>query len=289
MSLGFASYSHGGLVEFVGKLENALPNLPKQEARIAQYMLLNLNTLGPETGKSLASRVGVAEITVGRLMRRLGYNGTKDLKALLRQHYSVDGHTETPKHDMTPHLKQVLQAEISVVRNVFDQTTNEHWDRASELIVNSSKIYVTGFQSVRGLAEDFSRRLSLAREDVSYLSPHDGMLGEWLASNETEKAGECLVLIDVVPYATEAQELVRIAKEQGKTCIVVSDEFCHWSRDIADTVIYAPSHTGLFLESTIGLNMALSLLVDSAARANPKLSRERLALWKKNARRLKLF
>ena len=73
-----------------------LPNLPKQEARVAQYMLLNVTTLGPETGKSLAIRVGVAEITVGRLMRRLGYNGTKDLKELLRQHYAVGGNTSVP-------------------------------------------------------------------------------------------------------------------------------------------------------------------------------------------------
>jgi DNA-binding MurR/RpiR family transcriptional regulator len=289
MSLGFASYPNGGLVDFVNKLGSVLPTLPKQEAKIAQFMLLNLNTLGPETGKSLAKRVGVAEITVGRLMRRLGYKGTKDLKNLLRQHYAVGGNTDIPKHDLTPHLKQVLEAEISIIRNVFDQTNTGAWDLAVSLISDSSRIYVTGFQTVRGLAEDFSRRLSLVRDDVRYLSPHDGMLGEWLLPKLHMAENECIVVVDVVPYASEAQELVRIAKEQGRNCIVVSDEFCHWARDIADAVLYAPSNTGLFLESTIGLSMVLGLLMDSTANANADLSRKRLAQWKKTARRLNLF
>jgi len=289
MSLGFASYPSGSFVELMDKLENVLPSLPKQEARVAQYMLLNVNTLGPETGKSLAIRVGVAEITVGRLMRRLGYNGTKDLKELLRQHYAVGGNTSAPKHDLAPHLRQVLEAEVSVIRNVFDQTTGEDWDKASELVSQSSSIFVIGFQSVRGLAKDFSVRLALARPNVHYLTPHDGMLGEWITPDQASSTSECLVLVDVVPYAKEAPELIRIAKEQGRKCIVVSDEFCHWSLNLADAVIYAPSNTGLYLESTIGINIALSLLTDVAARKDANISRQRLALWKKNARRLNLF
>ena len=289
MSLGFASYPSGSFVELMDKLEDGLPNLPKQEARVAQYMLLNVTTLGPETGKSLAIRVGVAEITVGRLMRRLGYNGTKDLKELLRQHYAVGGNTSVPQHDLAPHLRQALEAEISVIRNVFDQTTGKRWDKASELVSQSSSIFVTGFQSVSGLAKDFSVRLGLARPKVHYLSPHDGMLGEWITHDQASSTTECLVLVDVVPYAKEAAELIRISKEQGRKCIVVSDEFCHWSHNLADAVIYAPSITGLYLESTVGINIALSLLTDVAARKNANVSKQRLEWWKKNSRRLNLF
>ena len=289
MASGFASFPQGPLGDLVGKLEQALPTLPKQEAKIAQFMLLNVLTIGPETGKSLAQRVGVSEITVGRLMRRLGYNGTKDLKAISRQHYAVGGGSPAPSNDIGKELNQVMESELSVIRTVFEQTGNEHWLRANELIAQSSKIYVTGFQSVRGLSEDFARRLSIARPNVQYLSPHDGMLGEWLDTKKEITRDECLILIDVVPYASESQELAKIAKKQGRSCIVVSDEFCHWSSEIADAALYARSNTGLFLESTIGLNVTLALLMDRAAEANPEGSKKRLASWKKNARRLGLF
>ena len=72
MSSGFASYPQASFEAFVTKLEDSVSELPKQEAKLAQFILLNLKTLGLETGKSLAAKVGVSEVTVGRLLRRLG-------------------------------------------------------------------------------------------------------------------------------------------------------------------------------------------------------------------------
>ncbi|WP_075996966.1 MurR/RpiR family transcriptional regulator [Salaquimonas pukyongi] len=289
MSEGFASFPQGPLGDFVGKIEQALPKLPKQEAKVAQYILLNVQSIGPETGKSLAARIGVSEITVGRLLRRLGYDGTKHLKELLREHYAMGGAPVAPSADIDSKMSQVMEAELSIIRSVFQQTGNTHWEVARHLISKSKRVYVTGFQSVRGLAEDFTRRLSIARAHTQYLSPHDGMLGEWLDRESPGISEECLLIVDVVPYATEGQELARIAKQQGRSLIVVSDEFCHWSAEIADACLYAPSNSGLYLESTIGLNVTLGLLVDYAANATPEKARKRLASWKKNARRLKLF
>lgn len=285
MSSGFSSYPQGELGSLMSKLEQSLASMPKQEAKVAQYMLLNLNTLGPETGKSLSEKIGVTEVTVGRLMRRLGYNGTKHLKELLREHYAVGGVTSSRGHQLEPHFQKAMEAELSAIRNIFEQTNSANWEIAARLISDSERVYVTGFQTVRGLAEDFARRLSLARPDVRYLSPHDGMLGEWLSP---AGKSECLLVVDVVPYASEAMELSNLAKVQGRSCIVVSDEFCHWSAEIADACIYAPSNTGMFLESTTGLNLALALLIDHAARSNSD-AKDRLNRWKKNARKLKLF
>ena len=140
---------------------------------------------------------------------------------------------------------------------------------------------------MRGIAEDFARRLALARHDVHYLSAHDGMLGEWLEPEEASDS--CLVLVDVVPYASESLRLARLAKTQGRAVIVVSDEYCHWSREIADAAIYAPSRTGLFLKSTLGIVAALSLMIDVAAKANENEAARRLVQWKTNSKKLGLF
>ena len=70
---------------------------------------------------------------------------------------------------------------------------------------------------------------------------------------------------------------------------MVSDEYCHWSREIANAAIYAPSRTGLFLESTVGIVVALSLLVDAAAKSDAAKAERRLAQWKRHSRRLGLF
>ena len=283
---GFVSYPQASFEEFVAALEAALPSLPRQEARLAQAMLLSLDALPLETGKSLADKVGVPEVTVGRLLRRLGCDGMRELKRLLRQRYSVTGAFPDMRGDVPPALEAVLEAEIAAVTSVFQQATGPAWQRAVEIVRSAARVHVTGFQSVRGIAEDFARRLALARPTVAYLSPHDGMLGEWL---DGDGAGACLIIVDVVPYAREAAELARIARAQGRGVVVVSDEFCHWSREHADAAVYAPSRTGLFLESTLGIVAALSLLVDAAAQAEASGAQGRLAQWKSNSRRLGLF
>lgn len=289
MTSGFASYPQASFEEFVKKLEGSVSELPKQEAKLAQFILLNLKTLGLETGNSLAAKVGVSEVTVGRLLRRLGCNGMKALKVLLREQYSVSPSYLDTTSGILPSWENSHAAELAVVTSVFQQTLSESWQRATELLVTSPRIFVSGFQSVRGIAEDFTRRLSLARGAVQYMSPHDGMLGEWLAPARKEAEDSCMVLVDVVPYASESIEIARLAKRQGRACVVVSDEYCHWSRDIADAAIYAPSKTGLFLESTVGIVVALSLLVDSVAKSAPEESAERLAQWKTHAKELRLF
>ncbi len=112
------------------------------------------------------------------------------------------------------------------------------------------------------------------------------MLGEWLDSDTKH---ECLVMLDVLPFANEGQALARIAKRQGRSHMLVSDEFCHRSAEIADAFLYSPFDTGLFLESTLGFNAPLALIVDHAANASTGEASNRLVSRNKNARSLKLF
>ena len=50
----------------IARLRAILPELTKSEARIAQWLMLNLASAGMETGASIAAKTGVSEITVSR-------------------------------------------------------------------------------------------------------------------------------------------------------------------------------------------------------------------------------
>src|SRR3546814_14255293 len=76
-------------------------------------------------------------------------------------------------------LEKVMEAELGGIAAIFQQTINDDWRQACNIITDANRVFVTGFQSVRGIAEDCVRRLSLARGDVIYFSPYDNMLAEW--------------------------------------------------------------------------------------------------------------
>ena len=84
-------------------------------------------------------------------------------------------------------------------------------------------MYVTGFQTVRGLAEDFARRLGIVRGSVRFLSPHDDGLVEWIPSERRKGERRCLVLVDMVPYAREALPIVRTARKGQIDVVIVTD------------------------------------------------------------------
>lgn len=288
MPSGFSSYSRAPLDDLVSRIEAGLSSLPKQEARCAQYILLNLGSISLETGQSIAAKAGVAEITVGRMLRRFGCAGMKEFRALMRQTYSVSGAAiGRGGEELSPDWHDQLGAEIQGLRSVYEQMTTPAFARAVALLEGAGQVHVTGFQTVRGLAEDGARRLALARPRVQFLAGHDSMLSEWIAPPGPE--GACLLMIDVIPYASEAERIARIARDQGRAVVLVTDEYCHWAGDVADAVINAPSKTGLFLESTLGLHAALSLLIDAVAREGGEATTDRMKAWKQLSHGLKLF
>lgn len=287
MSEGFASYPGVTYDELMTKMQANTKDLPRQEAKIAQYILLNSDSVQIETGKSIAQKAGVAEVTVGRLLRRLGCDGMKEFKQLLRRRYSAAGGMPERQQEVPNGHLDTLDAELRGIRAVFEQINGADFQTACSCLSKAKSVHVTGFQSVRGLAEDAARRLAIARDDVRFVSAHDGMLAEWIEGITAENT--CLLMVDVVPYAAESKHMAELAAAQGRKVVIVCDEYCHWARDYADAVIYAPTATGLFLESTLGLNMAFALLCNSVALDEPDRSNQRLSAWKSASRKLGIF
>ncbi len=257
-------------------------------------MLLNIGDLSFETGASLAIKVGVSEVTVSRLLRRLGYQGMRGLKRELRIELSSREQIEkgaVENLDVPKPFADILDQEIDALGEVFRQCASPMWPLLVETVSDAERVYVTGFQTVRGMAEDCARRLALIRNDVQFLSAHDGMMAEWLETscNNRNSAAECLILLDVVPYAREAPIMAKLCNETNRSLVIITDEMCHWAKNHTDLVIHANTRSGLFLESTVAITAALNLLVHAVAEKSSPVISERLDRWKAAARTLNIF
>ncbi len=275
--------------KFEERLKGILPALPRLEAQVAQYMILNINDLSFETGASIATKNGVSEVTVSRLLRRLGYHGMRGLKKALREEL-YNWEPDQDVQDFPESITQNMELEYKALREIYQQRASPLWDQLVQTIVAADSLYVTGFQSVRGMAEDCARRLGMLRGNVRFLAAHDGMLTEWLKWEEdASRQSRCLILIDVVPYAREALVLSKLCNENNDSLIVFTDEMCHWAKNHTEMVIYSTTRTGLILESTVAIGAALNLMVNSVGRQYSTTLTERLDQWKTYTQALKLF
>ena len=280
--------------KFEEKLSAALPDLPRLEAQVLQYMVLNIGELSFETGVSIAEKVGVSEVTVSRLLRRLGFQGMRGLKKeLLNELYNREPIQESKQEigEVSEGMTRNMDLEYKALGEIYQQSTSPMWGQLVQLIVEAENVYVTGFQSVRGVAEDCARRLGMTRDNVRFLAAHDSMLTEWLnwGDDKPEAPSQCLILIDVVPYAREASFLSKLCNENDHSLIVFTDEMCHWAKNYTDMVIYASTRTGLILESTVAITAALNLMVNSVADQYSATLTERLEKWRTYTRELKIF
>ena len=270
----------------------AIPgDLTRSEAMIAQWLLLNESGLALETGASIAAKTGVSEITVSRFLRRLGFRGMAELKAEIGSPAaSLHVHaTERYMRLLEGELGTLLKRDADAILGLGAQIARPEWAQAIAALDAADEVFVTGFQTVRGLAEDFARRLAIVRGSVRYLSAHDAGLVEWVPSARRAGEARALVLVDMVPYAREAEVVVRTACRLGITAVVVTDELNTWAVAHTPFVFHASTKAGAFLESTGPLGTLLNLVTHAVAGRDPDKARRRIASWPAMLRDLGLY
>lgn len=270
----------------VERLRTLLPGLSKAESQVAQWIIQNELHAALETGATLADRAGVSEITVGRFLRKLGLSGMQGLRDALREDNLVQQvHiADRRKRLSTSDAGVILRAEAEAILDLAKQVDSPRWAEALKAIDNASAVHVTGFQSIRGLAEDFTRRLTLILPRVRFVAVYDGMLAEWLDDGD----GRVLILFDIAPYARIAEKLVQLAKANGFTVIVITDEMNGWAESLTPYVFHAATKVGAFLESVGSLAVISSLLLHGIAGQDEARTSKRMSEWPKKLHGLNL-
>ena len=266
-------------------------DLTRSDERIATWLRLNEATLALENGASIAAKTGVSEITVSRFLRRIGYRGMADLKAELgsvaaKLHVNA---ADRYKRLLEGEMGTLLKREADAVLGLGAQIARPEWEAAITIIDQADEVFVTGFQTVRGLAEDFARRLGIVRGSVRFVAAHDAGLVEWVPSRRRGSEARVLVLVDMIPYAREAEIVVRTARNLGIEVVVVTDELNSWAQTHTAYVFHTSTKAGAFLESTGPAATLLNLITHAVAGRDPDKARQRISSWPEMLRDLGLY
>lgn len=277
-----------GVMTLRKRLEEILPELTQSEAKIARALMNNEATAALETGASLAQKAEVSEITVSRFLRRIGFRGMKGLREALRDEgvsQTIDWHDRAERL-LSGTLGQAIRREAEAVLRLGEQIARPEWDATLDAVTEAEEVYVTGFQMVKGLAEDFARRASIIRDRVRFIAAHDGALAEWAGPSDGART---LIVIDTLPYAREAGVVATIAREAGMKVVFVTDEANNEAYDHTDLVLHCKARNGLFIESVGGVATMLALMLHAVAERDPRHAARRLDAWEEVVGRLGVF
>lgn len=253
--------------EILERLGNDGLRRSRSDKMIAQYLERHLSELPFETARSIAAKVGVSPMTVGRFLRRAGFDGLEPLKQELRRARSnpaweVKGEVDRLQADIRDGnlLAGLLNRQIDNLRQIYEMTTLPEWQASVETLIEASEVHVTAFQNIRGTAEYMAAQLSYARPGVHYM---DGLSGTYAEVLDGAVEGRVLFLIEARRFARKALPLALEARARGVTVVLLTDEFCPWAEEAADIALIVPGTHGPLWDGAATLMAVIDLLLSN--------------------------
>lgn len=245
----------------LARLQGEEESRTQSEAVLARYFSAHLDDLPFETAASIARRVGVSAVTVGRFLRGLGYRRLTDLTQELRGHAPSSAwqlKNEGKGNGASIQTKQ-LKAHIDNLTRVFDQSAGADWQAAVKLLAEMPQVFVASFQNIRGIGHYFATQLEYARAGIRFVDGQDGTFADVF---DAERRKACLLIIDSRRYARKSGLLAERARAAGIKIIAVTDIYCPWL-DEADVALTDPGEGEVFWDSAVSTVALLELLLEA--------------------------
>lgn len=264
------------------RLRAAFDDLSDAERKIANFILMEPASVPYETADSLARRLRVSPITVGRFCRKFGFRNFRDLKA--RTKFETPGlpwanpeqFDKLAQGGGAAALRDDLQVVTAGIAAAYRLAAGAQWDGIVDLLAHSRQLLVAGFQTERGIALHFANLLQYARPGVTMLDPGSGSYLELLA--ETGE-GRCLVVVETRRYSVHARRLAEQAAAAGVAVVIVTDSYCDWGPAVTPHILAVPTDSALFWTTMVPLVAVLTLLADAVVlRLGPEVVTPRLDL-----------
>ncbi|SEK67695.1 transcriptional regulator, RpiR family [Roseovarius nanhaiticus] len=246
------------------RLREMYPTLTRAEKSVANYMLTYFDRLGFETAASIAENVGVSQMTVGRFLRTIGYNGLPELKSdLLSQMEApplmVSDRLNRIRAEGTDDIWHNFDKDVAALQSAYSLRGTPAWKSAIRAISTAQKLHVAGFQTIAGIASGFATRLSYLRADVRIEDGRDGIFGDILGD---QASTHCVVLFEMRRYTQASLHLAAAAEEAKIPLIIVCDTHCLWARDHTDMVFPLNTESHLFWDSHVPYSCLSTLLLN---------------------------
>ena len=192
--------------------------LTKTQTRIFEYMLNHPEAVCYDTLRNTAERIGVTEVSVLKVCRKLGCSGYAEMKEVFRHYvgerlkdsfdrsYTLETVDDRSRSDRGALLRSMFEAEI------FD---------CAQTLMNAREVLLFGHDVSKVMADYFAHRLNYLRIKASSLKLGDSDTVKTSLSMANEN--DVIVLFSFPPYYEPVSNVARYAAYRGATIITITD------------------------------------------------------------------
>lgn len=240
----------------MSNIKSNFNSFSKGQKRIAQFIIDHYDKAAFMTAAKIGERVDVSESTVVRFATTLGYSGfpemQKALQVLIKNKLTTVqriGLNDDVNSDNLKLHKKILKNEMNSIRYVFDHFDMEALDKATELILNTNRVFVLGLRTSSTLANYLGFYLDVALDDVKVLnnSGVNSLYEEIIRINEDD----LLIVISYPRYSKTTIDAARFVKEHNAKIVAITDTEESPVYALADASLLAKSNIVSFVDSLV--------------------------------------
>ena len=274
----------------IRRITESQSSLRKSEAKVASYVLENLDEVIEMRVVDLASKSSVSEPTVIRFCRAIGFDGFQSFKLQLAQQLGLGSvFTQFAVEDsdtVADLLNKVFDTTVGSLITVRDEINSAVLEQAIDTISNARRVEFYGFGasgSVAAAAQHKIFRLQLS--SATYTDPHIQRMSAISLGSE-----DVVVAISQSGETQALLESVELAREAGANVIGLAPQNTSLSR-ICNLAIYVNMEEDLEsftpVSSRIAHLVVIDVLATGVARHRKPLLRGHLERLEKSQKALR--
>lgn len=225
------------------KLRQYMKSGTPAERRIARYFSDHLSELPYETASSVADKLELSPMTVGRFLRALGYQGLDGFKVHLREtvpptsaHKNPTTMEQLREEATAGHPLAALMAEqLDMMHHVYNLAAQPQWTDAVGTILAASDVFVAAHQTCTG-GQYLCDRLGFARDRVRMACNCTATYMELLAPSTSDSL---IIIIDSHRFA-KSRLLARSARRSGLKVLLITSQYTEWAHEFANITLSVP-------------------------------------------------
>ena len=247
------------------KIRNIRPSLNPALKRIAEYILSNPKDVKHLRIKDLAKECGVAEATVTRFVRTIGFNSYQDFKISIaeltttRKEKKEFVYDEVSKDDSIDNLSnKIIAINIKALEDTHKILNIKEIKKAINAIDNADKIDIYGAGGSFIAAENARMRFyRIGKRCMVYNDPNQEMVSASLLTNKDIAIG-----ISNSGRTISTVNALKLAKENGAKTICITNFDKTPLTEYADIKLFTSTCDSAFFQESMISRVAQIVLID---------------------------
>lgn len=216
------------------KLIDIQYSLPRQQKKVCQYCIENLETISMLTIDELAEKTGVGRTTIIRFLNKIGYQKFSEFKN------EITSFIVTNKSNTWWHLQKSLEKEVNEgesglvhigkhsiqdIKAMVNKLKIEDYNTFIQTVLNANTLYFLGLRTSKSISIYFEMMLKGILKNTRQLSWNTDYLYDEALNFEKR---DTLVVIALSPYAKQTVEFSKYCaeKKRVKIALITDVETC---------------------------------------------------------------